>query len=489
MLKIFMDLVKKPPIIVVLGHVDHGKTSLLDYIRKTNVALKEAGGITQKIGAYEIEYKGEKMTFIDTPGHEAFAMLRQRGAKFADIGILVIAADEGVKEQTKESLEYLKIFKIPFIIALNKIDKKDADPEKVLAQLVELEVIPEKWGGEIPTINVSAKTGEGIDDLLETIILLRDIYEMKTKINGLGRGYILEAFKDPKRGILASLIVTEGVVKLGDFLITQSSLAKIKIMEDDLGRKINEAYPSKPILVGNFDVLPSAGEEFKIGQEKDIENIRKELEEKEKTYIRKHIFVKTEEKGDYVLIVRADHLGSLEALENIFLKLSQKLNTNIKIIKQDLGPISLEDVELAKEFGAIILSFNVKNFKNILDHIKNLNIKFIESNVIYELEEKLESLVKGEEIKELLPKGELEVLATFSKTKTKKTIGGRVVLGRIKLKDKVIILRNGEIMGRGKIISLEKNKILVEEVKENELCGLIIETTKDIEINDIIRIE
>jgi translation initiation factor IF-2 len=337
-------LIKKPPIVVVLGHIDHGKTTLLDYIRKTNVALKEAGGITQKIGAYEIEFDKEKITFIDTPGHSAFNNLRQRGVKVADIGILVIAADDGVKEQTKESLEYLKSANLPFIVALNKIDKKEADPQRVISQLVELDVIPEKWGGQVPLVEISAKTGQGVDELLETIILLRDIYDLKVETEKPGSGFILESIKDPKRGILASAILTEGKINYGDILITPTTFAKIKIFEDDLGQKIESAFPSKPFLVGNFEDLPLVGEEFQIGTEEKIKEIQKELKEKETEILKRVVISALPEKEtyDYLLIIKADHIGSLEALENIFSKLAKENNLNLKIIKADLGPVSFE---------------------------------------------------------------------------------------------------------------------------------------------------
>lgn len=482
-------IIKKPPIVTILGHVDHGKTTLLDYIRKSNIALKEAGFITQKIGAYEIEFKGEKITFIDTPGHLAFTKLRERGAKVSDIGVLVIAADEGVKPQTKESLEFLKIYKIPFIVALNKIDKKEADPERVLAELVELGVIPEKWGGDIPVVNISAKTGEGVDELLDLIILLRDLNDLKTENEGPAKGFILEATKDPKRGNLASLIVSSGHLKLNEFIITSSTWGKIKFLEDDLGRKIDEAYPCKPIIIGNFESLPLPGEEFEVGDEKDIKEIQKRLKEKEISFSKKYIFISEDKEGDMCLIIKADHIGSLEALDGILTNLANKYSLNIKIIKQDLGSLSFQDLDLAKETKALILTFNLKNPKIILEKAKELNVKIIEGNVIYELEEKLENLILSKEEASQKIKGELVVLATFNKTKTKKTVGGKVELGKIKLGDRIIILRGEEMIGKGRIISLEKNRIPAEEVQEGELCGLIIETTKDIEINDIIRVE
>lgn len=478
-------LIKKPPIVVVLGHIDHGKTTLLDALRKTNLALREAGGITQKIGAYEITFDKEKITFLDTPGHEAFNLLRQRGVKVADLGILVIAADEGVKEQTKESLEYLKAADLPFLIALTKIDKKEADPQKVISQLIELGTLPEKWGGEVPVLEVSAPQGKGLNELLETLILLRDIHNLKIEIEKPGRGFILEAMKDLRRGILASGIVIEGKVNYGDYLITKTAFCKIKIFEDEWGKKIEVAYPSKPFLAGNFNFLPLVGEEFEIGREEDLEKIQEKLRQSEEAFRKKLIFQEGQGEGN-LLILKADHVGSLEALENIFQKIAKQKNVNLKIIKTGLGSLNFEDLNLAKELGAILVSFNLKTPKQILEMIKNFDLDLIESNIIYELEEKFLDYLEKEKEKALLPKGELEVLATFGRTRTKKTIGGRVILGKLKINQKIFILRNDEKIGQGRIISLERNKIPVEEVKENETCGLVIETTKDIEVGDKI---
>jgi translation initiation factor IF-2 len=485
-------LIKKPPIIVILGHIDHGKTTLLDYIRKSNVALKEAGGITQKIGAYEIEFDKEKITFIDTPGHSAFNNLRQRGVQVADIGILIIAADEGVKDQTKESLEYLKSAKIPFIVALTKIDKKEADTQRVVSQLVELDIIPEKWGGQVPLIEVSAKTGEGVNDLLETIILLRDIYDLKVETDIPGRGFILESIKDPKRGILASAIVSGGVINYGNFLVTPSACCKIKIFEDDFGRSIKQALPSKPFLVGNFDNFPLVGEEFEIADESEIQQVQQKLRDKEKAFLNQFIFKNKEitnsnSENVFNLILKADNFGSLEALVTIFNNLAQEQKINLRLIKADVGLINFDDLKLAKDTGSILISFNLKNQKQILDEIRTLNLKFFDSNLIYELEEKFLELLNTKE--EKIIKGELEVLAVFSQTKNKKTIGGRVINGKIRINQRILIIRDNQEIGQGKIISLEKDKVPSEEVKEGDLCGLIIETTKDIYEKDIVRVK
>lgn len=485
-------LIKKPPVIVILGHIDHGKTTLLDYIRKTNIALKETGGITQKIGAYEIEFNKEKITFIDTPGHSAFINLRQRGVKVADIGILVVAADEGVKDQTKESLEYLKLAKIPFMVVLTKVDKKEAEPQRVISQLVELDVIPEKWGGQVPLIEVSSKTGYGINDLLETIILLRDIYDLKAEIDVPGQGFVLETFKDPKIGILASLIVSQGRVNYGDLLLTATACCKIKILKDDLGNKIEFALPSKPVLVANWESLPLVGEEFEVGsyeKAKQIQERLKEKEEKFKSLLTTTVSFNEDFEGNYnylTLVLKADNFGSLEAVINIFDKLAKENNLVLKIIKAEVGPIIFEDLKLVRAFDSFLVSFNVKNEKYILEEIKNLNLKFFESNLVYDLEEKFLAYLKIK--KEEIVKGKLEVLAIFNKTRTKKTIGGRVNKGKICLGQRVIIIRENQEVGQGKIISLEKNKIPAKEVGENELCGLIIETLKDVQEKDILKV-
>ncbi|MGC8981402.1 MAG: translation initiation factor IF-2 [Minisyncoccia bacterium] len=477
---------KRPPIIVVLGHVDHGKSTLLDYIQNTKIVEKEAGGITQKVSAYEIEFKGEKITFIDTPGHEAFSKLRERGAKIADIGILVVAGDEGVMPQTIESIKYLKSYNIPFIVAINKIDRPNANPEKVKKELSENEVIVEEWGGNVPCVNISALKGEGIDDLLEIILIMADILDLKYDEDKKGEGYILETSKDPKRGILVGGIVVDGKVSIGDYIVTASSYGKIRFLEDSFGKKLDYAYPSRPILISGFESLPNPGENFKIVEKDEIETIKKELEDKERGYEKKIIISTQEPTGDINIILRGDHLGSLEALSKIFEKVSKDLNKNIKIIKSDLGPITTDDIKLAKESGAILVAFNVKNQKNIYEEIKNLNLKLIESNVIYEIENILKDL-KEEKEGEIV-KGRLEVLGIFNKTATKKTIGGKVLAGKLRLNNRVLIKRGEAIIGRGKILSLEKNKVPVEEVLENELCGLIVETNIDFELNDIIEV-
>lgn len=476
---------KRPPIVTIFGHIDHGKSTLLDAIQKTKITEQEAGGITQKISAYEIEYKGEKITFIDTPGHSAFDKLREKGAHVADIAILVIAADEGVKPQTIESLEYIKKFNLPYIIAINKIDKPNANPEKVKQELSELGVIVEDWGGDVPSVNISALKEINIDDLLELILIMADLLDLKYDENKKGEGYILEATKDPKRGILAGCIVLDGNVKIGDYIITSSAYGKIKFMENSFGKKIDIAYPSMPILIGGFESLPASGEIFKIGEKDEIQKIKDTLESFENAFKKPIVLGNQETEIEIPIIIKADLIGSIEGIIKLLEAIAYQNNLRFVVIKKALGPITTDDLNLAKEMGAYIISFNLKNSKMIYEEARSLNLKIIDIKVIYELEEILQDLIEMRKEK-IWESGELEVLAIFSRSGSKKTIGGRVIKGKILLNDKVLIMRDNAIIGRGRVISLESNKIPVNEVLEGNLCGLVIRTQTDIDKGDII---
>ena len=474
---------KRPPIVVVLGHIDHGKSTLLDTIQNTKIVEKEAGGITQKVSAYEIAYKNEKITFIDTPGHSAFFKLREKGSQIADIAILIIAADEGVKPQTIECLDYIKKFKLPFIVAINKIDKPNANPDKVKQQLSELGVLVEDWGGQIPSVNISATKNIGIDDLLEIILLLGEILELVYDEKADGEGYVLEITKDSKKGILIGGIMTNGLVRVGDYLTTATASAKIKFLEDSFGRRINQAQPSMPILINGFTLIPQAGEIFKVVSKEELENIKNELASKETLFRSKIIFNQKDYSIELNLIIKADNFGSLEAIEYLLTNLIKEQDLKIKIIKEDIGMITAEDLKLAKQTDSLIISFNLKLNKNIYEEIKNLGLILIEANVIYDIEDKIKDLIEVKKEKKIY-RGELKVLGIFNKTSTKKTIGGQVVAGRLKINDRVLIVRNGVVVGKGKIISLERNKIPVSEVGEKELCGLVINTNVDILLED-----
>lgn len=492
---------KKPPIVSILGHVDHGKTTLLEFFLRTysdfqkSLTAKEAGGITQKVRAFEITYKDSKITFIDTPGHEAFMGLRNRGAQVADVAILIVAVDEGVKPQTKESIDLLLAYKIPFIVALNKFDKPNLDSQKVMQQLSDSGVLVESWGGEVPSVEISALNGYGVDDLLEMILLVSDMKELKFDSEKAAEGFILEAIKNPQKGILASIIIQNGTIKTENFIITSSTYGKVKFMEDSFGNRIEKAIASEPVIISGFHSLPQAGETFQVGDELSIQKIQDNLSAKEKLIKQKFIISPAERltpealaKEGYNLIIRADHIGSLEALENILQKLSIEKNLKLKIVKADLGSITTEDTRFAKDTNSTIISFNVKNQKEILDNIKHSEIQFLESEIIYELEEKLKGLIEEKE-KFGEVKGELEVLAVFNKAPGKKTIGGETKFGTLRKHNKILILKGEEIKGRGKILNIEKNKNPADFVEAGALCGLIIETQIEIESGDKIVVQ
>jgi translation initiation factor IF-2 len=471
---------KRPPIVTIFGHIDHGKSSLLDAIQKSNIVQKEAGGITQKVSAYEITYNDNKITFIDTPGHEAFAELRKRGAKIADIAILVIAADEGVKPQTIESINYIKNNNLPFIVAINKIDKTNANPDRVKQQLAEIGIFVEEWGGDVPAVNVSATKNIGLNDLLDLIILMGDILNLSYDDESLGEGYILESFKDNKKGIIAGAIVTNGRIKIGDYITTSHISGKIKFLEDAFGRKINEAQPSSPVLIYGFEDLPLPGEVFKITTKKDIEKTKLELNQE--YFYRKEITVENSTLN-INLVIKVDYWGSLSALENILSQISQIYKVSFKIVKGDVGFITTEDLKLSKQTNSFIINFNLKIPNKIYEEIKNLSLILIDNNIIYDVEEKIIELIDSLKNKSD-HKGEIEVLALFNKTASKKTVGGKVILGSVKINDRVIILRDNKIIGKGKVINLKINKNDVNEVNESNLCGLLINTRNDIEVGD-----
>lgn len=479
---------KRPPIVVLLGHIDHGKTTLIDYIAKTHLAEKEAGGITQKVSVYEIEHKGEMITFIDTPGHEDFTQLRQRGAKIADLAVLIIAGDEGIKPQTEESLEFIKTFDIPFVVAINKIDKPNADPEKVKSQLNEKGILVEDWGGKVPSVDISAKDGQGVEDLLDMILILAELSELKWDNEKPGEGVILEITKHPKKGLLVSLLIKDGQIKIGDYLTTSTSYGKIKAIQNFRGKNIHSAKASQGVFVFGFESPPLVGEEFKVADIQEIEKVKTELINKEKSFKKQLLTPSSETEFDYSFIIRADHFGSLEALEKILNSVKEELDQKIKIVKADVGPLTIEDIKLAKPFNSILISFNLPLDKFVKNEIQNQNLVLIEDDVIYQIKEKIKDVLLGKTPLVSEEKGELEVLAIFSVGPRKKTVGGKVVKGEIKLNQKLKIIREGKEVGKGKIISLQQDKVPVDSVSAGNLCGLIVETLTEIQKGDLLKL-
>ncbi len=478
------NLIERPPIVVVLGHVDHGKTSLLDYIRKTNVAEKEAGGITQSIGAYEILHNNKKITFIDTPGHEAFMQMRSRGAQIADLAILVVAADDGVMPQTKESIKILKETNTPFIVAITKIDKSNANIEKTKNDLMSNEVFLEGYGGNISWQAVSSKTGEGINELLDLILLAAELEELKYDSNNIGEGVVLEAHHDKKRGITVTVIVKNGKVKRGDIISTETAFGKIKILEDFMGKPVNELLPSAPARIVGFETLPFVGEEF-ICSEKLYQ---KESDKSDKNL--KNVTPQITENGKKTLnlILKAKDFGSLEALSAVLENLPLPEDFQIKIMSSSIGDVFDSDVKLAIASKSLIVVFNCDISKSAEVLIKTNNIEVISSKIIYELIKILEEKIKN--IANPEPTGILEILAIFNqKNLQKQIIGGKVISGVFKNRAKFKIERNNEIIGDGTVLSLQSNKKDTNEVKEGNEAGFMVNSNIAIRAGDKLIIE
>jgi translation initiation factor IF-2 len=484
------NLIIRPPVVVVLGHVDSGKTSILDYIRKTHITEKEAGGITQHIGAYEIavsinkqEERNKKITFVDTPGHEAFSQMRSRGAKVADIAILVVDSTQGVKAQTKEAINHIKKSQIPIIVAINKIDRPEANPEKVKNELSKNDVLVEQLGGKVPSIEISAKTGKGIDQLLELILLVAEIEELKGDISKPGQGVVIESYLDNQRGPTATLILEDGSLKKGDIIGTSSTLGRIKILEDFQGRPIKKALASMPIIIIGFESVPLVGEKFR--QYPDIETSQKFIKKREKIEQKQVLF--DENKRVLNLILKADVLGSLEAIEGVLENLPQE-KVQLQILKKEVGEISESDLKLARASRAKILGFRVKTNPQVLEMANREKIKIMTFEVIYDLvegvREIMERLIKPKIIR--IEIGKVKISIVFKTEKNRQIIGGKVLKGEVKKGVLIEVLHNEEIAGKGRLINLQVEKKDVERVKKGKECGILYEGNAKIEEGDIL---
>lgn len=491
-LKNQLNIAVRPPIVVVMGHVDHGKTTLLDFIRKTKVAEKEAGGITQHVGAYEIEVNGKKITFIDTPGHEAFSKMRSRGAKVADIAILVVAADEGVKEQTLEALSHIKEAEMPYIVAINKIDKPAADPNKLKGALAEHEVVVESWGGKIPSVEISAKQGTNVDQLLELILLMAEMEELKGDATKPAEGVIIESRLDPRKGHLATLLVKEGTLKIGDFLACGGAVAKIKNMNDFAGRAVAAASFSSPVAVSGFQEVPEVGAGCKAAEnKKEAEKIA--AEQKKEVKIISAAAVSGEKTAAVLnIVLKADVSGSLEALAGSFEQLAKKVGEfgfALRVAKSGVGEIGESDVKFAESMKSpLIVGFKVKVSPTLQLMAQSAGVRIINSDIIYELLD----IVK-KEIEDLLPAeikrvelGQLKILAVFGEEKGKQIVGGRVAEGRIKKGAFVEVSRRGEKIGKGKVVQLQQQKKPAEEAREGTECGILFDGDIKIAENDVL---
>ncbi|XOB41982.1 MAG: translation initiation factor IF-2 [Candidatus Nealsonbacteria bacterium] len=493
------NLITRPPVVVVLGHVDHGKSTLLCAIKDFKITEKEAGGITQHIGAYEIEHQGKSITFIDTPGHEAFSAMRSRGAKVADIAILVVAADEGVKTQTKEALSHIKKSGLPLIVAINKIDKPTADPEKVRRELSRENILVESMGGKVPSVEVSAKTGQGIEDLLELILLVAEMEQLKGDIVMPAEGVVIEAYLDSQRGPTATLLLDNGILRPRDIIGTDSCFGKVKNLENFQEIAIKEASPSMPVVVFGFENVPKVGEEFRVFS--DIELAKNHLQKPEKKV--SPVFSLEPDQRVLNLILKADVLGSLEAIEEVLKELPQE-KVVLRILKSEVGEINESDIKLAKGSKAQVLAFRVKTNPIAQLLAEREKIKIIGFEVIYELVEGvrkiMEKIIKPEVVR--IDFGKVKISAIFRTEKNRQILGGKVIEGEIKKGALVEIFRlqpahrvlppsagpGEEKVGQGRIINLQRDKKDAERVKKGEKCGVLYEGDVKIEEDDVLMI-
>jgi len=492
------DLVKRPPIITVMGHVDHGKTSLLDAIRKTSIAAGEAGGITQHIGAYSVTAKGEKITFLDTPGHEAFTEMRARGAQVTDIAILIVAADDGVMPQTIEAINHAKAANVPILVAINKIDKPTANIDRIKQQLTEHGLVPEEWGGDIISVPISAKSGEGIDKLLEMILFLAEYNNYRANPKRKAKGSIIEAKLDKGKGPIANVIVQNGTLKVGDIVVSGYTSGKIKAMIDDKGRTIKEASPSMPVSILGFTEVPSAGDSFYVvADEKTARQVIEERTNKLKNEQANQgqkvslddVFNKISEGKlkEFNLVIKADVQGSAEALKNSLLKITNE-EVKLNVIHSGVGAINKSDLMLAEVSSAIIIGFGVRadaESRTLAEH-KGIDIRLY--NVIYEVLEDIEAAMKGmvtPKYKEVVI-GRAQVRNVFKITNVGIVAGSYVLNGKIQRNAKARVYRDGEVVFTGAIDGLKRFKDDVKEVGVNFECGISIQNFNDIKENDEI---
>jgi translation initiation factor IF-2 len=477
--------IERPPVVVIMGHIDHGKSTLLDYIRKSNVVAKEAGGITQHLGAYEIEHKDsdgadKKITFIDTPGHAAFCGVRSRGAKVADIAILIISAEDSVMPQTMEAYEAIKADGLQFIVAINKIDSPKADVNKVKNDLVEKEIYVEGYGGDIPVAEISALKGDGVNDLLDLILLASQVEDLKADTNKKASGFVIEAHKDSKKGLSATLIIKEGTLNSGQFVACQKTMAPVRIFEDQNHSPIKSATFSRPVKICGWNDFPVAGAEFQtFDTKKEAEEYCAEfLDEK-----RGDIFAGIDPNTFTIpIIIKSDTHGSIEAVEHELNKMTTT-NSQIKIVSTGTGNISESDIKIASSNpNSIIVGFGIDVDRQAEIMSERLGVPVKTFNVIYDLVEWIEQEIESKrprmEVDEIM--GRAKILKAFSATKNIKVLGGRVLEGKISVGSDVKILRRGEEIARGTIKELQSQKAKVSEVEEGTEFGLSLETKMEV---------
>ena len=492
------ELVPRAPVVVVMGHVDHGKTSLLDRIRKSNVASGEAGGITQAIGAYTVEINGSPITFLDTPGDEAFTSMRARGAMVTDIAILVVAADDGIMPQTVESINHAKAAGIPIVVAINKMDVVGANPDRIKQQLTEYDIVPEEWGGETIVCPISAKTGQGIDDLLENLVVLAEVQELKANPNRAARGTVIEARLDKGRGPVMTVLVQNGTLHTGDLIIAGTAVGRVRVMTNDKGQRVESAGPSVPVEITGMSEVPGAGDVFNAVTDermaRELVAQRKEQQKNESFGVARKVTlddlfaqIQEGELKNFNIIVKADVQGSAEAVRTSLEKLSND-EVRVKVIHCGVGAINESDVMLAATSGAVIVGFNVRPDNAARDNAARAGVDIRMYRVIYDCIEEIESAMKGM----LAPKfeeviiGHASVRETYKVSKVGTVCGCYVTDGKIQRGCKVRILRDNVVIHEGDLASLRRFKDDVKEVAEGYECGMQIEKFNDIKVEDVI---
>ena len=491
------DLVERGPVVTIMGHVDHGKTSLLDYIRNSSVTEGEFGGITQHIGAYQISYNDKKITFIDTPGHAAFTEMRARGASITDIVIIIVAADDGVMPQTIEAIDHAKAANVPIIVAINKIDKPGADPERIMTQMAEHNLIPEDWGGDIIYSRISAKTGEGIDKLLENILLVSEMQELKANPNRYALGTVIESKLDKTMGPTVTLLVQNGTLRLGDPVVVGTTFGKVRTLTNDLGNEVVEALPGTPVEITGLNEVPEAGDRFMAySNEKEARTIAENRKEQAKLKKNRNnsaptlddIFNRIKEGAKEInVILKTDVTGTEEAVKNALEKI-QVEDVKVKVIRSSVGAVTESDIVLASASNAIVIGFNVRPNNKTIELAKEYNVDIRLYNIIYKLVEDLEDAMKGMLEPEYEEKviGQAEVRALFKFSKVGTIAGCMVTDGVVKSNAKARLIRDGIVVYDGEINSLQREKNQAKEVKKGFECGITLEKFSDIKVQDII---
>ncbi len=493
----------RPPVVTVMGHVDHGKTTLLDRIRRTRVAEQEAGGITQHIGAYQVEVNGQKITFIDTPGHEAFTAMRARGAQVTDIVVLVVAADDGVMPQTVEAINHARAAGVPIVVAINKVDRPDANVERVKQQLAELGLIPEEWGGDTITVPISARTGEGIDLLLENILILAEILELKANPDRPAVGTIIEARLDKNRGPVGTVLVQNGTLRVGDIFVAGETWGKVKAMVDDRGRRVREAGPSTPVEVLGFEEVPVVGDILQVVDDEDqarrVAEERKEARRAEREAVAARAVTleavarqaQAGKPAELLVVLKADVQGSVEAIRTALERLNEKYDSRIRIIHAASGTITESDVLLAAASGAIIIGFNTRLEPGARALAEAEKVEIRQYDIIYHLIEDVEKALAGlrEPTYREVVYGRAEVRQVFVIGRTGQQVAGCYVLdGKIIRGQRVRVLRDGKVVFDGRVTSLRRFKEDVREVAAGFECGVGIEGFGDFRPGDILEV-